>query len=158
MKKILFLLSVLIFAGCSAVQENQYKAAKYFIESQFDFFKLNSLEKAKKTFAHDAVLIGTDKAEFFKGWSQIEPSIAGQLAAIKNPKFKTRDLTILLSNDGKMASYTQVVDFSYELNGEPGEIKDVRNSGVIKNDHGVWKIAQIHWSVGVQGQVVEYEM
>ena len=37
MKKIVFLLSVLIFAGCSAVQENQYKAAKYFIESQFDF-------------------------------------------------------------------------------------------------------------------------
>ena len=64
----------------------------------------------------------------------------------------------MLSNDGKMASYTQVVDFSYELNGELGEIKDVRNSGVIKNEHGVWKIAQIHWSVGVQGQVVEYEM
>ena len=37
------------------------------------------------------------------------------------------------------------------------EINDIRNSGVIKKIDGNWKIVQIHWSIGVKGQVIEYE-
>ena len=43
------------------------------------------------------------------------------------------------------------------LSEEAGEIKNVRNSGVVKKTDGQWKVVQIHWSIGVQGQAVEYE-
>ena len=55
-----------------------------------------------------------------------------------------------------MASYTQLVDFTFDSEGQTVEITNVRSSGVIKKYDGKWKIAQIHWSVGVQGQVIEY--
>lgn len=159
MKNFILLLMFLISFGCSSDKVDLTKAnseAKAFIESQFDFFTSSSIEKAKTTFSNDAILIGTDKSEYLKGWSEIEPSIVGQLA-IEDPKFSTRDLNIVMSSSGDMASYTQLLDFSFNVNGENGEIKDVRNSGVIKKTNGAWEIVQIHWSIGVEGQAVEYE-
>ena len=105
----------------------------------------------------DAVLIGTDEDEYLSGWSEVEPSLIGQIAVIKDPVFTNRNLNIVMGDDGKMASYTQVVDFTFDSDGQTVEITNVRSSGVVKKYDGKWKIAQIHWSVGVQGQVIEYE-
>jgi len=154
-----FLFTSLLLVSCNDAPVNLEVAndeAKAFISSQFDFFTNSSLEEAKATFASDAVLIGTDEAEFFSGWDQIEPSIKGQLA-IKNPKFNTRDLNMVMSSSGDMASYTQLLDFNFIIGEEPGEINNVRNSGVIKKIQNEWKVVQIHWSIGLQGQAVEYE-
>ena len=60
----------------------------------------------------DAVLIGTDEDEYLSGWSEVEPSLIGQIAAIKDPVFTNRNLNIVMGDDGKMASYTQIVDFT----------------------------------------------
>ena len=111
MKKFIYLLIItpIIFA-CNtdkAVDLVQAKAeAEAFINTQFDFFSSGSLEKAKETFAMDAVLIGTDEDEYFSGWSEVEPSLIGQIAAIKDPVFTNRNLNIVMGDDGKMASYT----------------------------------------------------
>ena len=131
--------------------------AKDFIASQFDFFSESSLELAKETFTEDAVLIGTDAAEYLSGWSEIEPSIEGQLA-IKDPVFTSRKLNVFMSDGGDMASYTQELDFTFNVGGEPGEVNNVRNSGVIKKIDGQWKVVQIHWSIGLKGQAVEYKI
>ena len=162
MKKFIYLLIItpIIFA-CNtdkAVDLVQAKAeAEAFINTQFDFFSSGSLEKAKETFAMDAVLIGTDEDEYLSGWSEVEPSLIGQIAAIKDPVFTNRNLNIVMGDDGKMASYTQIVDFTFDSDGQTVEITNVRSSGVVKKYDGKWKIAQIHWSVGVEGQVIEYE-
>ena len=163
MKNFIFftLLTFLIF-GCSSKSVEIDKAqvtkeASEFISSQFDFFSNSSLDEAKMTFSEDAVLIGTDAAEYFTGWSEIEPSVKGQLV-IKDAVFASRNLNVFLSDDGSMASYTQIIDFTFSINGEPGEIKNVRNSGVIRKTDTMWKLIQIHWSVGLEGQAVEYEI
>jgi ketosteroid isomerase-like protein len=157
----LFVLSLLFSCDSNKSGSNDIDTAKEdarkYIESQFDFFVNSSLDEAKNTFSDDAVLIGTDEAEYYTGWDEIKPSIVGQLS-IEDPKFSPRDLNIFMSAGGDMASYTQKLDFTFSVAGEPGEIKDVRNSGVIKKVDGEWKIIQIHWSMGVKGQVVEYEM
>ena len=160
MKRIIyFTLITSLLYSCNVQNPNPEKTldeASSFISSQFDFFTNSSLEQAKNTFSDDAVLIGTDEAEYLSGWSEIEPSIVGQLA-IKNPNFKTRDLNIIMSDGGDMASYTQLLDFTFTVGEESGEIKNVRNSGVVKKINGEWKVVQIHWSIGVQGQAVEYD-
>tara|TARA_B110000305_G_C18960058_1_gene412352 strand:+ start:69 stop:575 length:507 start_codon:yes stop_codon:yes gene_type:complete len=129
---------------------------KEFIGSSFNFFQTGKIEDAKSTFSDDAILIGTDAAEFYNGWDEIEPSIIAQLAIIKNAKFDTRNLQITLSSDGEMASYTSVVDFSFTVGGDDGAINNLRNSGVVKKINGDWRMTQVHWSVGLVGQAVEY--
>ena len=162
MKKFTYLLIMFpIIFGCNTttntVDLNQVKAeVAAFIDTQFDFFSSGSIEEAKEIFAMDAVLIGTDEDEYFSGWSEVEPSLIGQIAIIKDPVFTTRNLNIVIGDDGNMASYTQIVDFTFSSDDQTLEVTNVRSSGVVKKYDGKWKISQIHWSLGVQGQVIEY--
>ena len=55
-----------------------------------------------------------------------------------------------------MASYASVVDFSFTVGGENSTINNVRNSGTLKKIEGKWVISQVHWSLGLSGQAVEY--
>ena len=107
MKKIislLFTLSIIVSCNQNTVDLKIAEAeATSFLESQFDFFSSGDINEAKQTFDPDAVLIGTDEAEFLSGWEEVEPSLVGQFAAVKSPKFKYRDLNVVISDDGKMA-------------------------------------------------------
>ena len=115
----------------------------------------SSIEEAKATFYDEMTLIGTDKAEYYTSWSAMEASIEAQMQ-IAEPKFEQRNRRVFVSDDGTMASYTEIIDFSFSMDGITNTIKDVRSSGVIKKINGEWKIVQIHTSVGVEGQAVEY--
>lgn len=161
MKQLFYYIILISVASCNTPKpidlEKATQEANDFIANQFDFFTESSLEIAKATFSEDAVLIGTDATEYLSGWAEIEPSVKGQLA-IKDPVFTSRKLNVIMSDSGDMASYTQEIDFTFKVGGESGEVKDVRNSGVIKKMDGQWKIVQIHWSIGLEGQAVEYDM
>lgn len=137
-------------------QEKVKSEVKEFIATSFNFYQTGSIEDAKSVFSSDAILIGTDAAEYYTGWEEIEPSIKAQIAVIKNAKFDTRNLQITLSSDGEMASYASVVDFSFTVGGENSTINNVRNSGTLKKIEGKWVISQVHWSLGLSGQAVEY--
>jgi ketosteroid isomerase-like protein len=137
--------------------EKSTAEATEFINGQFDYFTNNSLEEAKTIWSENAVLIGTDAAEYLVGWDQIKIAVKGMLA-IENPIFKTRDINIIMSDSGDMASFTQILDLTFAMGEEPGEVKDIRNSGVIKKIGESWKIVQNHWSIGLEGQAVEYDM
>ena len=135
-----------------------------FINDQYEFLSIGSIDIAEKIFSKDAIIIGTDEEEYLIGWEEIKPVILGQIEAIENPKFVTRNLKVTIGNDGKMASYSQILDFSYRTtatessSGVKYEIKNIRNSGVLKKMYGEWKIIQIHWSSGKKGQVVKYKI
>ena len=171
---IVFLLFLSILNGCNEVvnlnpedekkiSQKSEQEVRDFIANQYNFFSVGSIDVAKKTFAKDAIIIGTDESEFLVGWDKIKKSLTGQIEVIENPKFVTKDLKIVMSDNSDMASYSQILNFSYRTpttessSGVKYEINDIRNSGVIKKIDGNWKIVQIHWSIGVKGQVIEYE-
>ena len=171
---IVFLLFLSILNGCNEVvnlnpedekkiSQKSEQEVRDFIANQYNFFSVGSIDVAKKTFAKDAIIIGTDESEFLVGWDKIKTSLMGQIEVIENPKFVTKDLKIVMSDNSDMASYSQILNFSYRTpttessSGVKYEINDIRNSGVIKKIDGNWKIVQIHWSIGVKGQVIEYE-
>ena len=176
MKKIsgFFLLLLLISSGCNEVENlksNKKKniikmvdqEVKDFITDQYDFLSVGSIDIAEKIFSKDATIFGTDEEEYLIGWEEIKPAILGKIEAIENPKFVTRNLRVVVGDNGQMASYSQILNFSYRTpttessSGVKYEIDDIRNSGVIKKIDGNWKIVQIHWSKGVKGQAIEYE-
>ena len=171
---IVFLLFLSILNGCNEVvnlnpedekkiSQKSEQEVRDFIANQYNFFSVGSIDVAKKTFAKDAIIIGTDESEFLVGWDKIKTSLMGQIEVIENPKFVAKDLKIVMSDNSDMASYSQILNFSYRTpttessSGVKYEINDIRNSGVIKKIDGNWKIVQIHWSVGVKGQMIEYE-
>lgn len=135
--------------------ESLESEANTFIDNQFNFFYESSLETAQNTFSSNAVLIGTDAAEYYSGWEAMKASIEGQLA-IENPMFTHSNRNVIMSSSGDMASYTQLLNFSFDVDGASMSVENVRNSGVIQKINGEWKIVQIHWSIGVQGQAVAY--
>ena len=176
MKKVffIFLLFLSILNSCNEavnlnpedekkISQKTEQEVRDFIANQYNFFSVGSIDVAKKTFAKDAIIIGTDESEFLVGWDKVKTSLMGQIEVIENPKFITKDLKIVMSDNSDMASYSQILNFSYRTpttessSGVKYEINDIRNSGVIKKIDGNWKIVQIHWSVGVKGQVIEYE-
>ena len=171
---IVFLLFLSILNGCNEVvnlnpedekkiSQKSEQEVRDFIANQYNFFSVGSIDVAKKTFAKDAIIIGTDESEFLVGWDKIKSSLLGQIEVIENPKFINRNLKIVVSDNSDMASYSQILNFSYRTpttessSGVKYEIDDIRNSGVIKKIDGNWKIVQIHWSIGVKGQVIKYE-
>ena len=129
--------------------------ANKFIDSQWDWFAESSLEKAKNMFYEKGILIGTDKAEYFKDWKELEPSIKAQLA-IPNVSIQTRDRVIFMSGGGDMVSFSEILDLSFQMGEEKMTINDIRSSGVIRKMNGKWEIIQMHNSIGIDGQAVEY--
>lgn len=136
-------------------KEDQLKEINAFIDKQWNFMTNSSIEEAKNTFYDEMTLIGTDKAEYYTSWSAMKASIEAQMQII-DPKFEQKNRRLFISDDGTMASYTEIIDFSFSVDGSTNSVKDVRSSGVIKKIDGEWKIVQIHTSVGVEGQAVNY--
>lgn len=136
-------------------KEGQLKEINAFIDKQWNFMTNSSMEEAKNTFYDEMTLIGTDKAEYYTSWSAMKASIEAQTQII-DPKFEQKNRRLFVSDDGTMASYTEIIDFSFSIDGNTNTIRDVRSSGVIKKIDGEWKIVQIHTSIGVEGQAVDY--
>jgi len=78
------------------------------------------------------------------------------LAAIDDPIFDFKNETIHISPSGDMASYSHKLDMTFTSQGEPGKLEGVRVSGVLVKKGSSWKHVQLHWSIGVKGQVIEY--
>ena len=136
-------------------KEDQLKEINAFIDKQWNFMTNSSIEEAKNTFYNEMTLIGTEKAEYYTSWSAMKTSIEAQMQII-DPKFEKKNRRLFISDDGTMASYTEIIDFSFSVDGSTNSVKDVRSSGVIKKIGGEWKIVQIHTSIGVEGQAVNY--
>lgn len=136
-------------------KEDQLKEINAFIDKQWNFMTNSSMEEAKNTFYDEMTLIGTDKAEYYTSWGAMKASIEAQMQII-DPKFEQKNRRLFVSDDGTMASYTEIIDFSFSVDGNTNTIRDVRSSGVIKKIDGEWKIVQIHTSIGVEGQAVDY--
>ena len=175
MKNFLFvIIIIMILNSCDYPPNQKYKEkdliekvsseVSMFINDQYEFLSIGSIDIAEKIFSKDAILIGTDEEEYLIGWEKIKPAILGQIEAIENPKFVTRNLKVVIGDNGQMASYSQILDFSYRTtstessSGVKYEIKNIRNSGVLKKMYGEWKIIQIHFSSGKKGQEVKYKI
>lgn len=63
---------------------------------------------------------------------------------------------IRLSDSGNTAWFTEEFDLFTMAEGIPVRLSDLRLSGVLEKRDGEWVIVQLHTSVPVAGQAVEY--
>ena len=86
----------------------------------------------------------------------VEEVITSDEFPIEKAREILKDETITISNNPDMASYIHKIDMSFTMDGKPMQMKDTRVTGVLKKTKSGWRHVQAHWSIGIQGQAIEY--
>ena len=79
-----------------------------------------------------------------------------QFASYEDTEVTTRDQVIRVNSGGEAAWFSEVIDMNLTAGGEAVEVPGMRFTGVLEKRNGTWVIVQIHASMGVAGQVMEY--
>lgn len=95
------------------------------------------------------VNIGTDVDEYWNGWEAFKKATQNLFKYKKGFHITVKNVTIHVSEDGKLAWYAMMMDTCLETKAEPVRIEGFRHTGVLQKQHGTWKIVQSHVSVPV---------
>ena len=104
----------------------------------------------------DMVTFGTDASERWDGWDELQNSVKDQFEAFNILNVKRMNKKLNLSDSGKAAWFSEIVDWEFLVEGKKQIIKGVRFTGVMEKRENEWKIVQFHSSIGVSGQVIAY--
>ena len=126
------------------------------IRRAYKIWETKDINSVKEIYADNIVVFGTDESEYWKGIDEFEATLKVQMTAINDQIFDFKNETIHISPSGDMASYSHKLNMTFTSQGEPGKLEGVRVSGVLVKEGSSWKHVQLHWSIGVKGQVVEY--
>ena len=123
----------------------------------YEIWETKDIDSVKEIYAENVVGFGTDESEYWKGIDEFEASLKAQMAAINDLNFDFKNEIIHISPSGDMASFSHKLDMTFTSQGEASKLEDVRVSGVlVKKKESSWEHVQVHWSIGVKGQVIEY--
>ena len=128
------------------------------VDQFMDAFEKESVEMFESIMAKDPdmVTFGTDASERWVGFDAVRDSFAKQVGAFEVEKIDTKDQVIKTAISGKVAWFSQIVDWQIASNGNSQTISGVRVTGVLEKRGPVWKIVQFHTSAPIEGQIVEY--
>ena len=126
------------------------------IRRAYRMLETKDINSIKEIYTKNVVAFGTDESEYWRGIDELEVAYKAVMTAINDLNFDFKNETIHISPSGDMASYSHKLDMTFTSQGEPGKLKDVRISGVLVKKGSSWEHVQVHWSIGVKGQVIEY--
>lgn len=109
------------------------------------------IESFSGCFLHNSsvVHIGTDVDEYFSSWRDYLHWIDDILLSRKGHEINAKETRIQISEDGKTAWYSQLIDTCYETKGEITRIEGFRHTGVLIKTPDGWKIVQSHVSAPI---------
>jgi uncharacterized protein (TIGR02246 family) len=125
----------------------------------WESWESEDLELLSRIVAHDPdmVTLGTDAGERWVGWEAFRDSMQKQLEAFESIEVSPVEQAVKVHRDGAVAWFSDVVDMKVvTASGEAAEMKGTRVTGVLEKRDGSWLIVQIHVSLPVAGQAVEY--
>ncbi len=155
-------LFLLLFVLSSCVQQVDFDAEKEQINTVLDLnikaSETKDIAAISNVYAHDSdmIVFGTDLAERFVGWENLEKSLKEMFAAFNDVSYEVSNRTIKIDKSGDVAWFTEIQDIKLIVNEEPLEIKNARYTGVFEKRDGKWVIVQSHFSLPVEGQAAEY--
>ncbi len=155
-------LFLFLFVLASCVQQVDLDAEKEKVNTVLDInikaSETKDIAMVSNVYAHDSdmVVFGTDLAERFVGWENLEKALKKMYAAFNEASYEVSNRTIKIENDGDVAWFTEVQNVKLIVNEEPLEIKNARHTGVLEKRDGKWVIVQSHFSLPVEGQAAEY--
>lgn len=153
-------IAISIASGCApTVDPEAEKAQVKTVVDQFaQILETEDMALLSKTMAHDPDMVnfGTDATERWVGWEALKASVEQQFAAFDNTKLTVKDQVIKVHASGKVAWFSEVVDWDTAAQGQPVHISGSRLTGVLEKRNGNWVFVQFHASVPVSGQAAQY--
>ena len=159
MKKLFFTLLISSsFLTVQADPKSVTNEADFVISKMWESFVKGDHKMFAETMAQDPdmVTFGTDASERWDGWDDLQKSVKNQFDAFDILNVKRMNKKLNLSDSGKAAWFSEIVDWEFLVEGKKQIIKGVRFTGVMEKRENEWKIVQFHSSVGVSGQVIAY--
>lgn len=128
----------------SAKEEIEQAIHKFFHSMDVQDFDLMKEVTAQK---EDMVHIGTDTDEIWRGWSELNEATLEQFENLQFYKASIRDLSIHLSDTGKVAWYFHLLDAKIKSKTNVQTWKGARFTGVLEKTDRNWQIVQTHVSI-----------
>ena len=95
----------------------------------------------------DIVVFGTSGDDKFVGWSEIQDVMQRQFNTFKETYISVRDQVVNVSETGKTAWFSEIINYNYIYQGEPRQYEGLRFTGVLEKINDNWYIVQSHMSV-----------
>lgn len=90
---------------------------------------------------------GTAAGERLQGWEAIRAVFVRQFNTFTDTYISARDQVVNIDDSGKIAWFSQMLNYNYLLEGVQKKHEGIRYTGVMKKIKGQWKLVQIHLSL-----------
>jgi len=138
--------------------EAEKVAVKAVLDDWIKCMETEDMELFSKTIApdNDMVVIATDAAEYYVGQEPFKESMQKQFEVFEKMEVSIKDLSIKVHKSGEVSWFSCKMDGKVTAGGEIVNLEGLRFTAVLEKRAGNWIIVQLHFSVPVAGQAVEY--
>jgi len=95
----------------------------------------------------DIVVFGTNSDEQLIGWDAIKSAMERQFGSFEDTYIAIHDQIINVDQSGKIAWFSEIVNYNYIYQGESKQFEGLRFTGVLKKFGEDWLIVQSHMSI-----------
>jgi len=95
----------------------------------------------------DIEAFGTAAGERLRGWDAIRKVFVHQFNTFTDTFISARDQIVNIDESGKIAWFSQIINYNYLLEGVQKTHEGIRYTGVMKKIDDEWKLVQIHLSL-----------
>ncbi len=128
-----------------AEKEKVIEVLSQFIEASQN----HDMEMLSKIYAHDddMVIFGTHADERIVGWENLKKVMEEQFDSSGNSTYAVSNQVVKMHSSGKVAWFSEIIDWELEYQGEQVIILGLRVTGVMEKRNDNWVIVQLHYSI-----------
>jgi ketosteroid isomerase-like protein len=135
------------------------KASVKKVVNQFDeALKTENMDLLSDIFSHDSkmIIFGTDEPERWVGFEAFKDAVQKQFDRVDTREVTIRNRVVTVHESGQVAWFSKTMDWEVKVEDKVFKADDLRYTGVLAKQDGKWVFVQLHASVPVEGQLVEY--
>lgn len=143
--------ALLLMGGCTQNVDMEAEKAKIntVLDQVIKALETKDMDLFSSLYAHDADMVsfGTDASERVVGWEALKALMKKQFAATDESKLSARDRTIKVNSSGKVAWFSEIIDWDIVSQGHEVKLEGLRGTGVLEKRNGKWVVVQVHYSI-----------
>ncbi|MCK5147891.1 nuclear transport factor 2 family protein [bacterium] len=149
----------IVFIGCA--EQVDIEVEKQNVKTVLDQFiqasENENMELLSQIFAHDPDIIsfGTEANERIVGWDKLRELMQNQFEATENSKLTVMNQVIKVHNSGKVAWFSEIIDWSLLSQDQEIILEGLRATGILEKREGRWVMVQLHYSVPADSQAAQ---
>jgi len=138
--------------------EAETEAARNAVTNFWRAISTQDMDSLSRVVAHDEELVvfGTDATERWIGSSAFLSAEEQMMQAFDVEKLERKEETLQIHQHGGVAWFSTVFDIEISVDGDTASLPGLRTTGVLEKRNDDWVIVQLHTSVPITYQQVEY--